>query len=171
MGESNNDRRSEARQRFQLKSDVLGSFCVDGVPQGYVVPKSMNEFRCWVDPSLGVQRLGSPSATNRILSPENIDLIDKVRANLNTLKTQKGKPRSKAPTLSSQLDTKARELQQQHELNARLCSQLHESMQRTDTAERDLRSSKDVIERYGKTEAQLRKRIAELSKSLLRAVP
>ncbi|MCY4515267.1 MAG: hypothetical protein OXC69_09085 [Candidatus Tectomicrobia bacterium] len=33
-----------------------------GVPQGYSVPKSLNKAREWVDESLGIRKIGSPSS-------------------------------------------------------------------------------------------------------------
>jgi hypothetical protein len=84
----------------------------------------MTKFREWIDPALGLKKIGSPSSTNVKLSPHNEDLIGRADAAMRQIQNMlhARKLRVYVP-VGTQLDQAKEELKKANEENRRLGSE------------------------------------------------
>lgn len=129
---SNSNRRGSAQAKIEDKLVVLREFVASGIPDGYIIPTSMNMFREWVDPDRGIKEIGSPSTTNPKLSPHNRAAVSEARGLMQRLRRQADRPKRKSSTLAYQLQSARDSLATANLLNKRLISQLHQESHRAD---------------------------------------
>jgi hypothetical protein len=123
-GNSNDDRRIQARLKLQKKVEVLESLLLDGIPPGTALPMSLSALRKWEDNSLGVERIGSPGTTNRRISPHLDALISRATTAIQRLRQAK-KTKTKIYTpIGEKLRRANCELATQAALNRALVSQI-----------------------------------------------
>jgi hypothetical protein len=87
MAGSNAERAARVAKAIEDKVNVLEEIadksrpCVDGLPT------SMNEFRKWVDPELGLVKIGSSTSTSRTESPQHEPLLNRADEAMRRIKS------------------------------------------------------------------------------------
>lgn len=103
---SNKAKANRLNSQINLRYSVLTDWLINGIPTGYRVPKSLTKARLWVDPVLGIEKIGSPSSftTNHriygrtivrihsLIEKLNIPVSPKIKTNpLKTLSKERAK--------------------------------------------------------------------------------
>lgn len=107
---NNINRQVATTKMIEKKVAVLINF-LDGKVNLDSFPTSLTKFRSWENKILGLEKIGSPSSTNRKLAPHNARLIDQAEDVINKLIQFKKKPsRSKIIPLAQQVINKNLEI-------------------------------------------------------------
>lgn len=123
MNDHNRRLRDGTQRNIQKKLDRLNALLQS--PQGATYPKTMEEFRDWVDEDHDLWRIGSPATMNPRQSPHNAALIAAVIDCINRLKRRDKPAKAKRRPLQEQLDASAAKNRELTALNGQLVSQLH----------------------------------------------
>lgn len=89
----NADRQAKLTAQIRLRLETLRGWLANGVPDGKLCPSSLNKVREWNDPSLGIEKIGSPSSftSGHKTHGSDVSRIAKLITKLNIPRTKKNK--------------------------------------------------------------------------------
>jgi hypothetical protein len=144
--------REGARAKIEAKIKILRKYSEGKVPEGVFVPMSLEQFRIWGDPELGVEKIGSKSTLNQIW---NRALKAEAQRLIKLLRIRPKRQESRA----NALDRVHGERDKFRDVSTHLACQLHETRQELRREQRENIRKDNRISELTLSNAELTKRL------------
>ena len=170
---NNYQRFEQVRGQIATRLELLQRWRADGVPEGKILPRSLNQVRCWDDPELGISKIGSP-ASFTTTHPEHGASVKEISALLEALITRQRKREPDDANLATQLSHERKRsaalkkmLENSANLYATITVELEEALRDLRVTQQSLESLSARHSESKQENKELRRRLAKDSASEL----
>ena len=162
---NNRERHEQVRGQIAARLELLQRWRADGVPEDRVLPRSLNQVRCWDDPDLGISRIGSPASftTKHREHGASVRAIAEV---LEVLLKREREAKPKEPSLASQLKDERRRSAALKKMFACAADQYAAIVVEFEEISRELRVTRQSLESVTAENSELRQEVRDRSRRL-----